>query len=212
MTLLFSACLAAVYLFQIRRAPSAFRSACKTAAIGALAIAAWPAHPLLALALGLCALGDLALSRSGDRAFLAGVAAFALGHLVYITIFLGHPASSSANIFQAFPLLFTGALLVIAAGAARVLWRPAKDLRVAVLAYIAIIVVMAISAVSLPMTSEFLPIHMGVGLFVTSDLVLATETFLFAQTDRKRQVTGPVIWITYWAAQACLWSGILSLV
>ena len=80
--LLASATLALVYLlFLTDAAPSTLRSVVKTGAVALLAISALPV-PLLALALGLSALGDLALSRDGDRAFLAGVAAFALAHTV----------------------------------------------------------------------------------------------------------------------------------
>ena len=87
--LLASVTLALVYLlFLTDAAPSTLRSVVKTGAVALLAISALPV-PLLALAFGLSALGDLALSRDGDRAFLAGVAAFALAHLAYVAVFLG---------------------------------------------------------------------------------------------------------------------------
>ena len=44
---------------------------------------------VIPLGLALGALGDLLLSRPSDRAFLAGMAAFAAGHLAYVAGFWG---------------------------------------------------------------------------------------------------------------------------
>ena len=72
-----SAALGLIYLlFMTRSEPTVLRSVVKTGSIALLAVVAMPV-PLLALALGLSALGDLALSRNGERAFLAGIGAFA---------------------------------------------------------------------------------------------------------------------------------------
>ena len=55
----------------------------------ALASATSGAPVLLTLALLLSAVGDLALSRSGQKAFLAGLTGFALAHLLFIILFQG---------------------------------------------------------------------------------------------------------------------------
>ena len=79
--------LALGYLCLVHARESWGRSALKTGAVFILALMAALKMPLLAVALGLCALGDLALSRPGERAFLAGVASFAAGHLAYVWLF-----------------------------------------------------------------------------------------------------------------------------
>lgn len=63
----------------------ALRSLVKTASVACLALAALAAGapPAIAAGLALGALGDWFLSRPGDRAFLAGMAAFGAGHLAY---------------------------------------------------------------------------------------------------------------------------------
>ncbi len=82
---------AAGYLFLTAQPPGILRSLAKTAAVALLALGGGLAGAplLLVLALGLCALGDLFLSRDGESAFMAGVGAFAAGHLAYAALFLG---------------------------------------------------------------------------------------------------------------------------
>ena len=72
-------------------------SLAKAGSVGMLAVIAgmvglWP----MALGLALGALGDFALSRRGQAAFLAGMAAFALGHLAYAAAFWGRAMSMQA--------------------------------------------------------------------------------------------------------------------
>jgi uncharacterized membrane protein YhhN len=76
--------------FCRRDDPGLTGSALKAASVGLLAAILWTAVALgqglwtIALGLSLGALGDWFLARRGRRAFLAGMAAFALGHLAYV--------------------------------------------------------------------------------------------------------------------------------
>ena len=74
---------ALAYLALTTRPAGAVRSLVKTAAVALLALAALMAQAPLVLvaALGLCALGDWLLSRDTQGTFIAGIAAFAAGHL-----------------------------------------------------------------------------------------------------------------------------------
>lgn len=195
--LLASGTLALVYLlFLTNAAPSTLRSAVKTGAVALLAISALPV-PLLALALGLSALGDLALSRDGDRAFLAGVAAFALAHLVYVAVFLGLGGAPALAVEWRI-----GASLGVAAVSlvmARLLWPRSGPLRWPVLGYVGIIAAMAISSLFVPEPFAR-PVIAAAVLFVLSDSLIATERFLIKAAPAPRWLA-PAIWLTYWLAQ-----------
>lgn len=179
--------------------PSAVKSVVKTVSVGALAAVAWLAGApwLLALALTLGALGDFFLSRDGDRAFLAGLVAFALAHLAYVPLFLTTPGfdiRAYAGWRGALVVLFT----LYAVWLARKLWRGAGDLRGAVMVYIAIILAMVAASLGLP-----LPIvWAAAGLFALSDTILSAQFFLMREDHPLRTWTSYAIWATYWPAQA----------
>ena len=187
---------AALYLRLCTASPGPLRSAVKTASTALLALAVGLAGGPVALiaALALSSLGDLALSRSGDRAFLAGMAAFALAHLAYIAHFfrLGAEPALLADPLRAAGLM--GLLGLVAVAGPRFL-RGAGALAVPVAGYIAVIAAMGATALALPGLS--LPL-LGAALFIASDLVLGEQTF---GTPR-----GPwadrALWALYWSAQA----------
>jgi uncharacterized membrane protein YhhN len=177
----------------------------KTGAVFILALMAALKMPLLALALGLCALGDLALSRPGERAFLAGVASFAAGHLAYVWLFLSLPGSDPERLATA-PMLWAVLLLfLIAIGMARMLARHAGEMRVAVLLYVPVIVAMALAGFTLPQ-----PLIWGAAvMFMLSDMVLAVETFVLPPAHPVRRLTAPTVWVLYWGAQALFFAVLL---
>ncbi|UWR79117.1 lysoplasmalogenase [Phaeobacter inhibens] len=202
-----AALLALLYLGLTARPPSALRSLSKTLAVLLLAVAAWlGAGPLLlTLALGLCAVGDFCLSREGEGAFMAGVGAFAAGHLVYISLFLGQGDSDFARLIQLPQLV--GVLVLAVAGLAmvRLLAPRAGALKGPVLAYVPIILGMGLAALTLPLggglTGLALVLPAAVA-FMASDIVLAFETFVLAEDHPARRVTPYVVWPLYWGAQA----------
>ncbi|MGE0828119.1 MAG: lysoplasmalogenase family protein [Hyphomonadaceae bacterium] len=89
-----SAAASAAYGFYwLRRPPSLVRALVKAAAVGALAIAAFtldgpPPLRLIAIALGLSALGDFLLGFEGLAALAGGILAFLAAQLVYVFLFL----------------------------------------------------------------------------------------------------------------------------
>ncbi|KIC43417.1 membrane protein [Ruegeria sp. ANG-R] len=203
-TLLFwaAAACALAYLPLTAHQASTPRSVLKTASVALLAVIAMLASGpwLLLLALILCATGDALLSRETDATFMAGIGAFAAGHLAYIALFLTHPGSDPALIFDQ-PVIFWS-LIVLGIVMATLLAPRAGDLKGPVLAYIPIILGMGISVLALPDIGALrwaLPAAMA---FIASDLILATEKFLLAADHRALKFTPYMVWPLYWGAQA----------
>jgi uncharacterized membrane protein YhhN len=175
----------------------------------ALVVAAWswylvaratPAAALFALlvALGMTLgfVGDLLLADALpiEQGFLAGMAAFALGHIAYITAIL----SQTPHVQWAVEGF---ALLIGLAGWYVVVFRGGKDamtLRWAALPYALLLATTAGLAVGLAMqTPVFLPLALGATLFLVSDLLVAGEHF-----GRTRfPHIGDAVWLTYGPAQ-----------
>ncbi|SDW56147.1 Uncharacterized membrane protein YhhN [Ruegeria halocynthiae] len=203
-TLLFwtAAACALAYLPLTARPASTLRSVLKTASVALLAvIAVLGAAPwLLILALTLCAIGDALLSRETDATFMAGIGAFAAGHLAYIALFLTNPGSDPGLIFNQ-PAIFWS-LIVLGIIMTTLLTPRAGDLKGPVLAYIPIILGMGIAVLALPDIGALrwaLPAAMA---FIASDLILATEKFLLPANHPARKLTPFMVWPLYWGAQA----------
>lgn len=196
-----AAACAAGYLGLAARPPGGWRSLVKTASVALLALAAWlaGAPPLLVAALALCALGDLFLSRAGDAAFMAGTGAFAAGHLAYAALFLSRAESDPGRLLQGPGIAWACGLLLLGAAMARVLTPRAGALKGAVLAYIPVILGMALAALTLPAATWVLAAACA---FVLSDMVLAAESFVLPQDHPLRRAAPYAVWLLYWGAQA----------
>ncbi|WP_411352487.1 lysoplasmalogenase family protein [Leisingera aquaemixtae] len=196
-----AAACALIYLVMAAQPPGLLRSVLKTASVVLLALAALlvGAPWLLAVALGLCALGDLFLSRDGEGAFMAGVGAFAAGHLAYAVLFLTQGASDPARLLQMPGAIIAAALLLLGLAMARVLAPRAGALKGPVLAYIPIILGMGAAALTLPFG---LGVFAAACAFMLSDMVLAAETFVLPEDHALRRITPYAVWPLYWGAQA----------
>ncbi len=193
---------ALAYLPLTAQPASFLRSFLKTASVALLALVALlQAGPLLLIvALALCAIGDALLSRETESTFMAGIGAFAAGHLAYILLFLTHPLSEPTRILDqpsiVWPLLLLGIVM------ATLLFPRAGELRVPVLAYIPIILGMGVTVLALPDVGALrwaLPAALA---FIASDLILATEKFLLPEDHAAQRLTPYFVWPLYWAAQA----------
>ncbi len=203
-TLLFwiAAACALAYLPLTARPAGTLRSMLKTASVVLLAgVAILASAPwLLILALTFCAIGDALLSRETDSTFMAGIGAFAAGHLAYIALFMTSPSSSPEQIFD-HPAIFWS-LIILGIVIATLLTPRAGDLKIPVLAYIPIILGMGITVLALPETGALrwaLPAAMA---FIASDLALATEKFLLPANHPALKLASYLVWPLYWAAQA----------
>ncbi|AOZ69823.1 hypothetical protein LPB142_11235 [Rhodobacter xanthinilyticus] len=202
--LILGAVLAAVYALRFAaEGPGAVKSAVKTGAVlalaGAAALAGAPGAIVAGLVLG--AAGDFALSRPGERAFLAGMAAFAGGHLAYLAAFwaqgVAWPGAGPVILLYS----FGGAVERWVAPRAGALKWPVRG-------YILVILAMAGAAAGLDGAPMLVA---GAALFVVSDLLLAIETFGLAPAAPRypllRAVVARLLWGLYWGGQALIGLG-----
>lgn len=130
----------------------------------------------LLVGLVLCLLGDVLLIARAQKAFLAGMGAFALGHAAYIVAF-------SVN-WAGFSLLTAtagGAMLILAGATLRWLWPHLKDFRWPVAAYAAIIAVMVFASAGVAPPDGLAPawaVIAGAVGFAVSDLAVARDQFV----------------------------------
>ena len=143
--------------------------------------------------LGLCLIGDVALMSIIDK-FVVGLGAFLLGHLAFVVAFVNIGLESGTLAGLAIVL---SALLVTSLGLAIVRGATMRDtaLRRPVLAYLAIISVMAVFA----WATANAWIIVGATLFVISDTVLGWRQFV-----RERRWMPVTVMMTYHGAIACL--------
>lgn len=200
--------LALIYFGQIAtgRPPEGhwLRSAAKTGATLALLAAglAAKAPGLILIGLALGAAGDFFLSRKGQPMFLAGMAAFAAGHLAYVAAFwlragqLGFAGPSPTQMAALAGL----ALAVLPLG----LWLSSRAgaLRLPVMAYALVIGLMAAFALILPESLGRDLIQTGVALFLLSDTLLALR--LFASPPGAKKPLDLAVWPAYWLGQALI--------
>jgi uncharacterized membrane protein YhhN len=148
---------------------------------------------IILAALGLCAIGDLALLSRGSRPlFQAGMGAFGLGHAVYVFAFFG-PQESTAGIFVGAAL----ALLLIFLFFKFVWPSVDSDMRAPVGIYIAIIAIMLITAADYAFASGIWVIGIAAALFAISDFFVGRDRFA-AQDPRNALAITPL----YFFAQA----------
>lgn len=185
-------------LTWLRRPPSMARTVFKTVPVAALALLAWASGApwLLVAALGFSALGDAALSRDGEAAFMAGLGSFLIAHIAYVPLFW----QTGVGALEGWRLIAAPLCLVYAVIVARWLWPHLGEMRAPVAVYMLAIVAMGIAALTVPMA--LWPILLGALSFIASDTVLAAETFVYQ--NQPRRWTAPVVWITYYAAQALI--------
>ncbi len=173
----------------------------KTLSVALLAlIAAIGGAPALILGgLILGGIGDFALARPSEKAFLAGMGAFALGHLAYALAFAPLPPHGGQWV-----LLAALALLVLSTE----LWLApyTGPLRAPVRAYAVIIALMVASAVLMPAGPTRAWVQLGAALFVASDVLLALALFPLAQHP-TRKILSRLLWPCYWAGQALILAG-----
>lgn len=190
---------------------SAAGSGVKTLSTAALALAglAAQAPALIVAGLALGAAGDYTLSRPGTRAFLAGMAAFALGHLAYVLAFVTRSLALGGPVFgpvQAGLLVLLGLLI-----ASTEVWLAPRTgaLRWPVRGYGLIIGAMAAAVIALAPNAGARTLQTGAALFLLSDTLLAVRLFV-ARSEPGRRALGLAVWPAYWAGQALILWGSLA--
>lgn len=164
--------------------------AVKAASVAALALLV-RRNRLAAAALLLGSLGD-ALLELGPHLFVAGLAAFLCGHLVYSVCFARTGTRRP-------PVMAVAPVVLLAAAFTAWLWPHLGALRIPVMLYIAAISVMAATSFRLAGA-----VSAGALLFLLSDSLLAANRFV-----APLPAAGFAIWLTYYAGQALIAVGIL---
>lgn len=177
----------------------------KTGASGALAIgfALGGAPGLLVGGLALGAVGDFALSRPGARWFVAGMAAFAAGHLAYTAWMWGQGEGLAGPSADPGSVMALTALAALAASTETWLAPHAGALRIPVRGYVLVISLMGAAAILLPPTGWQRPVQLGAALFILSDLILAVRLFRTRDPVWKRRL-GVLVWPLYFSGQAMI--------
>lgn len=157
-------------------------------------------HPLIVVALLLSAVGDIALSRPGERAFLVGLIGFALAHLFYILRFAG-----IAGMDGVMALPWAAALVVLfAVSTARWLLPFTGALRGPVMVYVGLISLMGLLALGL----QDRPMAMaGAFAFMASDTILAIQLFRMTDESRWQVPASVLLWLLYVGGQFAILLG-----
>lgn len=189
----------------------------KTASTGLLAVVALT-HPsgtfqLIGMGLALGALGDFALTRRSQTAFLAGMAAFALGHVAYIAAFWLRTQSIAGAMP---PAALSGRTLVALIALAVLLlstevWLAPRTgpLRWPVRGYVVVIGLMGLTVLLLPPHPENAGagvLQIGAALFILSDLLLALRLFV-VPTAKAATTLSLALWPAYWLGQFLIMLG-----
>lgn len=205
--LIASGAAAVFWALSLRDGHGWLRSGIKGLAVAPLAVMALTqGAPLVGLALALCSLGDVVLSRPGQGAFLGGLIAFALGHVAWIAVFAFDVALVPALIVEPLGLILLGVLAVLAVMMSRVLVPHAGDLKIPVAIYLMVIITMTITALMVPP----MMIVVGAAFFATSDTLLGLQTFVFEHGIRRERAANAFIWPLYWGAIVLLTVGALA--
>jgi uncharacterized membrane protein YhhN len=149
---------------------------------------------LILLGLGFSWCGDMFLTDQSQLAFLAGLCAFLLGHVAYVSAFICHGYRRA--------WVFVAAVPVLAVAVAVLAWlapHTPPDLEIPVRAYIVVISLMVIFAYGTRGRDGSILIAIGATLFFLSDLSVAA--LRLAQIGYPTYVLGLPL---YYAGQACL--------
>ena len=191
---------AAIYMVLASwRGPSWWKTILKALPVGALVFAASAnfAAPLVIAALALSLIGDIALSRNGERAFLIGLIGFAAAHVAYIVHFYDMATMT--------PPLAAVFVLVVLALSTEVWLRPYTGAMMwPVRVYVVLITLMGLTATSLPAH----PLAtLGALTFIVSDVLLAIQLFRLGPTSPARIPIAVLLWAAYALAQVMILLG-----
>ncbi|MEG0767246.1 MAG: lysoplasmalogenase [Clostridia bacterium] len=138
-------------------------------------VAAPTVHPLMILGLCFGFLGDVCLMQSGQQALLAGLGSFLLGHLCYLALMISRTTFSAASLGSAAVACVLYAC--VALPLFRALLPSLGAMRMPVIAYLVVILLMAIAAVGFSVSHGNAYAALGGMLFVLSDAILAWGLF-----------------------------------
>jgi len=156
-------------------------------------------RPYLTAALLLSATGDVLLEFPNDRFFVQGLASFLLAHVAYVLAFCQQVEFTS---YALVPWLATAVLATLLLPRLLVSLQ-GSPLQVPVLLYIAVILVMNVTAALVsPFSSQ---LCLGTLVFMVSDATIAWHKFIQVVPHRNT-----VVMTTYYVAQWCMVTAFLE--
>ena len=192
--------LTAAEFLENRRAQNALKPA---AALGFILIALISGVPsslyaqLILFGLIACAVGDVCLlSRKSQALFVAGMTAFAVGHLAYMGAFMTVPRGA----LSLTDIVVSGATLFIGLGI--YLWLKPHlpiEMHIPVAIYFIIILMMVIHALRLPPHGPLMLAMIGAVMFAASDVFVGRDRFVSTHPKNALAIT-PL----YFGAQALI--------
>ena len=200
---------AVVYLSFSESGPTWARSVVKALPLVALLLTSLMAGGpmLLAVALGFLALGDFALSRPGARALLGGQLAFAAAHVFYFLLFT---TLSGRAPYMAFVYQWLLSLLLVWVAMSTELWLTpyVGRLKWPVRAYVIVVGLMALAALTLPLGA----IIIGVVYIVAGEVIAGYRGFRLEEDDPLAGRAGWLHWGLHIAGHALVVVGVLNIV
>lgn len=188
-------------VFFCHRQASRSKTFTKAIPMPAYAGAVWVSFgfPLVWVALLLSAVGDIALSRKGDRAFLIGLGGFALAHLAYVLHFW---TLGTGPTIAHWPWI---ALLVVLALSTEVWLAPFTGaLKGPVRVYVVLITLMGLTALGLGDRPLAL---WGAVAFILSDTILALQLFRMRESSPWQRAASVALWLLYAGGQLAILLG-----
>ncbi|MDQ0465376.1 putative membrane protein YhhN [Caulobacter ginsengisoli] len=191
-------------LWLTHRPPSWLRTVVKTAAVAALAGAAFLAGAplLLVLALAFSALGDAFLAGDARKWLQPGMAAFFVAHVLYVPLFLGIGAGLAEFTVLGWRLGAALAVVVVGALLLRWLWPGVGQMRYMVAVYVLAILAMVAASFTLP--ASYAACMAGAVAFMASDSILAVQLFKDETVFGRPKLAGLLIWFLYWGGQTAI--------
>ncbi|WP_127115973.1 lysoplasmalogenase [Shimia sediminis] len=186
-------------LIYCYRGPSVAKTLVKSVPLLSFALAGLLtfAHPLVVGALILSAIGDIALSRDGERSFLAGLISFALAHVLYVIHFWGLAGGLHISL---------GLLLVMIFAASTEVWLTPHTgtMRWPVRVYVILISLMGMTALGL---SGMQLAMVGAFAFLASDTILSIQLFRMSESSRWQVPASVALWMLYVGGQFAILAG-----
>jgi uncharacterized membrane protein YhhN len=164
---------------------------------------------LFLVAIFFCWLGDVLLLFKPELFFIAGLAAFLTGHVLYILCYQQMRLNESKNLLLGpQKVRFSLPIVLVGTGLVVVLYPVLGDLKIPVMIYALVITVMALQALfrfGYTSNKSFILIFIGAILFMISDSLLAINKFLV-----PIQFASLFIMTTYMVAQYLIVEGVLA--
>jgi uncharacterized membrane protein YhhN len=132
------------------------------------------------------------------------MAAFGLGHLLYIVLFVNQGGGVG---FDGVRIGLQVAVLAATGLLTRWLWPSLGAMRAPVAIYIVLVSVTALVSLGLP--DSLWLVTVGALVFMTSDALLSGELFKLPADSPVRRWSAPAVWVLYWVGQAAITAGFL---